>query len=174
MSAHQIIHLHFTLPWKSSSFTSSMNPLCGLSLLLLPGSSTFNTLCPIYPSSTHPNHVRLVSRSTLITPNQNLNIFIFLTTSLVVLSPNDIYAISYFIVMFCFLFIFSFSVFYNLLISFFVKYLAFKRDAKIFLLFLWKKIMSRTSLTYWQSFTGNFKCWMQNIPLIFHKSKTAF
>lgn len=174
MSAHQIIHLHFTLPWKSSSFTSSMNPLCGLSLLLLPGSSTFNTLCPIYPSSAHPNHVRLVSRSTLITPNQNLNIFIFLTTSLVVLSPNDIYAISYFIVMFCFLFIFSFSVFYNLLISFLWSILLLNVMQKYFYYSCEKKIMSRTSLTYWQSFTGNFKCWMQNIPLIFHKSKTAF
>lgn len=47
-----------------SFFTTSMNLLCCLPLLLLSGSSIFSIFCPIYPLSFHctcPNHLNLNS-----------------------------------------------------------------------------------------------------------------
>ncbi|XP_076734817.1 uncharacterized protein LOC143414406 isoform X1 [Maylandia zebra] len=68
-----------------SFFTTSMNLLCGLPVFLLPGSSVFNILHPVYALSllcTCPIHLSLASLcpcdililvlSLLVTPNENL------------------------------------------------------------------------------------------------------
>ncbi|XP_042078439.1 tissue factor pathway inhibitor a isoform X2 [Haplochromis burtoni] len=64
VSSHQVIFLHLTLSLASSSatpafsmssFTTSLNPLCGLPLLLLPGNFSISTISHLRINSNHLN-----------------------------------------------------------------------------------------------------------------------